>query len=88
MVTRLKIVSYTLPRRGKKFESGEVGNAFLAQSMESERFEDSERELLSGYLNECVLPRNERAEGARSIYKYKPVALKTKPVIGELPGEF
>jgi hypothetical protein len=27
-------------------------------------------------------------EGARSVYKYKPVALKTRPVVQELPAEF
>ena len=83
-----KIVSYTLPRRGEVFEKGEVRNAFLSQAMEDKRFEDSERELLSGYLNECVLPKSEEKQVTRSVYKYKPVALKTKPVIGELPGEF
>jgi hypothetical protein len=49
-----KIVSYTLPRRGKKFKNGEVRNAFLAHSMDLERFEDSEQELLPGYLSKCV----------------------------------
>jgi hypothetical protein len=83
-----KIVSYTLPRRGEVFEEGEVRNAFLSQAMEDKRFEDSERELLSGYLNECVLPKRGGKQVTRSVYKYKPVALKTKPVIGELPGEF
>jgi RNase H-like domain found in reverse transcriptase len=83
-----KIVSYTLPRRSEKFEIGEVRNAFLSQTMGSERFEDSDRELLTGYLDECVLGKNTEKGETRSVYKYKPVALKTKPVIGELPGEF
>jgi hypothetical protein len=70
------------------FEEGEVRNVFLSQAMGDERFEDSERELLSGYLNKCVLPKSEKKQVTRSVYKYKPVALKTKPVIGKLPGEF
>jgi len=84
----VKFVSYTLPRRGEEFEQGEVRNAFLAQAIGSERFEDSEREVLTTYLNASVLERSDEVQETRSVYKYKPVALKTKPVIGELPGEF
>jgi hypothetical protein len=81
---KAKIVGYTLPRGGEVFEDGEVRNAFLSQSMECKNFEDLDREKLSGYLNTCVLSKQE----TRSVYKYKPVALKTKPVFGELPAEF
>jgi len=79
-----KIVGYTLPREGEVFGDGEVRNAFLSQSMGGDRFEDSDREKLSSYLNVCRLSKRE----TRSVYKYKPVALKTKPVMGELPAEF
>jgi len=82
-----KIVSYTLPRRGEVFEEGEVRNAFLAQAMGGERFEDSDRENLSQYLDTCVV-KEKGVQETRSVYKYKPVALKVKPIIGELPGEF
>ena len=56
--------------------------------MENKCFKDSDRELLSKYLDACVLLDIGRKQETRSIYKYKPVSLKTKPVIGELPGEF
>ena len=79
----LKIVGYTLPRVGEDFEEGEVRNAFLSQSMECNHFEDSDREKLSSYLSACMLPKQ-----VRSVFKYKPVALKTKPVMGELPAKF
>ena len=49
----IKIVSYTLPRRGKNFEEGEVRNAFLAQTMELPTFKEKERELLSRYLEKA-----------------------------------
>src|SRR5271168_3209266 len=84
----IKFVSYTLPRRGENFEEGELRNAFLAQGMGNKCFEDSDREILSAYLNASVLGKKEDDQETRSVYKYKPVALKTRPVIGELPGEF
>ena len=79
-----KIVGYSLPRNEGSFGEGEVRNAFLAQSMECDNFEDLDREKLLGYLDACMLPKQE----TRSVFKYKPVALKTKPVMGELPAEF
>src|SRR5271154_4837 len=95
-----KIVGYTMPREGKVFHDGEVRNAFLAQAMESKNFEDSEREILSNYLGRNVVQKSEQSqfhltrgtrmesEDVRSVYKYKPVALKVKPVVQELPAEF
>src|SRR5271169_1769572 len=98
------IVGYTVPRKGKVFQDGEVRNAFLAQAMESKNFEDGEREILSNYLGRAVVQNNvESAESQfnltrgtsmtqdtdmRNVYKYKPVALKVKPVVQELPAEF
>ena len=83
-----KFVSYTLPRRGNSFEDGEIRNAFFSQTMENKCFKDSDRELLSKYLDACVLSEMGRKQETRSIYKYKPVVSKTKPVIGELLGKF
>src|SRR5271156_2669541 len=79
-----KIVGYTLPRRGEDFDEGEIRNAFLSQAMDGSQFKDSDREKLGSYLNECVGKKTE----TRSVFKYKPVALKTKPVFGELPAKF
>ena len=97
----VKFDSYTVPRSGKLFLEGEVRNAFLAQAIEQPVFEDRDREILNEYLNTGVmhnkiaeqfhLSRNFdpiEEEKTRSVYKYKPVALKTKPVIQELPAEF
>src|SRR5271156_5616689 len=79
-----KIVAYTLPRRGEDFDEGEIRNAFLSQAMDGDQFEDLDREKLGNYLNECVGKKTE----TRSIFKYKPVALKMKRVFGELPAKF
>jgi hypothetical protein len=95
----LKITGYTLPRRSETFSSGEVRNAFLAQSMVNTVYEDSDREKLAEYLDNTVwLSSSSKGNGdtsvylsdtnERSVYKYKPVALKVKPVIQELPAEF
>ena len=81
------------------FEKGEVRDAFLAQSMMDPKFEDHDREVLTRFLGErtWLLEESKSSEkvdiflkenGLRSMYKYKPVALKVKPVIQELPAEF
>ena len=83
----------------RTFEEGEVRNAFLVQSMTDPLFEDRDREVLTNFLGERTWlskgsKRNEVRdvllnEGTlRSVYKYKPVALKVKPVVQELPAEF
>src|SRR5271156_2405260 len=72
----IKFVSYTLPRRGENFEEGELRNAFLAQGMGNKCFEDSDREILSAYLNASVLGKKKDDQETRSVYKYKPVTLE------------
>ena len=53
---------------------------------------DKDRVVLSQYLDSIGLPVNKSSEtedkSARSVYKYKPVALKTRPVMQELPPDF
>jgi Integrase zinc binding domain/RNase H-like domain found in reverse transcriptase len=87
-----KIVAYTLPKQGKNFQNDDVRNAFLAQTMENPIYEDSDREVLSKYLDAAMLPvavnSQTVADKIKSVYKYKPVALKTRPVVQELPAEF
>src|SRR6202789_3850754 len=89
---KCKIVGYTLPRESESFQDGEVRNAFLAQTMESPVYEESDRTLLSKYLDNMMLPVGVNShvvtDDVRSVYKYKPVALKTRPVVQELPAEF
>jgi hypothetical protein len=95
----VKIVNYTLPRRGDIFSDGEIRNAYLSQSMDCKTFEDKDREQLMAYLDKSVLKNvpseqfslsisQDDGQEYRSVYKYKPVALKTKPVLGELPMKY
>jgi hypothetical protein len=95
----IKIVGYTLPRQSRTFQREEIRNAFLAQSMTEKRFEDSERAVLARYLEEGAVQKEKKSQkiirgtnmmekDVRSVYKYKPVALKVKPVVQELPSEF
>jgi hypothetical protein len=87
-----KIVGYTLPKKGKIFPFDEVRNVFLAQTMGNPIYEDSDRAVLSKYLDTVTLPvavsNQTVVDDVRSVYKYKPVALKTRPVVQELPAEF
>ena len=87
-----KITGYVAPKSGEHFQDDEIRNVFLAQSMGNPIYEDSEREILSQYLETIALPVEVSSQivvdGARSVYKYKPVALKTRPVVQELPAEF
>jgi hypothetical protein len=89
---KCKIVGYTLPRKGENFQLKEVRNAFLAQTMLNPIFEDSDRKILSTYLDNAVLAVDVGSQPAveeiRNVFKYKPVALKTRPVVQELPAEF
>ena len=87
-----KITGYCLPKKNGSFEKEEVRNVFLAQTMDNPVYEDRDREVLSQYLDTVGLPVEVSKEavktGARSAYKYKPVALKTRPLIQELPAQF
>ena len=87
-----KFTSYCLPKNNSSFDIEEVRNVYLAQSMDNPVFEDKDRAVLSQYLDTVGLPvkidKKTTSEGARSVYKYKPVALKTRPVIQELPDKF
>ena len=51
-----KFTGYCLPKQGKSFENDEVRNVFLAQSMENPVYEDSDRVILSQYLDTVALP--------------------------------
>ena len=87
-----KFTGYCLPKEGGSFKNDEVRNVFLAQTMGNPIYEDSDRAVLSQYLDTVALPVEVDSQmsndGARSVYKYKPVALKTRPVVQELPAKF
>ena len=91
-----KFVEYTKPKRYRNFEEGEVRNAYLSQTISDKIFEDKDRAVLIKYLKNNtwnVSANHQRLDkdverGQKSVFKYKPVALKVKPVIQELPSQF
>jgi hypothetical protein len=87
-----KFTGYCRPKQNGSFEIEEVRDIYLAQSMDNPVFEDSERAVLSQYLETLGLPidvsKDIENDGARSVYKYKPVAFKTRPLVQELPAQF
>ena len=67
--------------------------------MMSPKFEDKDRVVLSNYLDRRAMQANSESQlqltrgsymigDMRSVYKYKPVALKVKLMIQELSAEF
>ena len=92
----MRFVEYTIPKRRRIFEEGEVRNAYLSQMMSNKMFEDKDRAILTKYLDDNTwnMSVNQKRldmdaeRGQRSVFKYKPVALKVKPVIQELPSQF
>ena len=94
---KCKFVAYALPKRGKNFLKDEVRNVYLGQTMENPIYEDSDRQILSKYLDNVPAPVSAHVavnshivadDDVREVFKYKPVALKTRPVVQELPAEF
>ena len=87
-----KIVKYALPKKGENFQENEVRNVYLAQTMETPVYEDTDRNILTKYLDAVALPvevnSQMKCDNVRNVFKYKPVALKTRPVVQELPAEF
>lgn len=64
--------------------------------MLNQTFEDKDRAILTRYLEDSSWNLAEKVKGTekgvergqRSVFKYKPVAVKVKPVIQELPSQF
>ena len=93
-----KITGYMVPRKGQTFEQNEIRNMYLAQAMDHQIFKDRDRAMLTLYLEKGVRQKEDQKiliRGTnmimideRSIYKYKPVDRKVKPVIQELLAEF
>ena len=87
-----QFTGYVQPKVGDSFKNNEIRNIFLAQTMDNPIYEDSDRKVLSEYLDNTSLTvatyQQTRNTDIRGVYKYKPVALKTRPVVQELPAQF
>ena len=75
-----EITGYCLPSQKDSFDMDEIRNIYLAQSIHNSVYKDKDRAVLSQYLDLIGLPVNKSSEtvdkSARSVYKYKHVALK------------
>jgi hypothetical protein len=86
--TKTLNLAYGAAKNGKFTDEG-LRNAFMTCAVKEEAFEQ-DRGMAETYLNQ-VYPTNDKNEPAASVYvgkKYKPVALKVKPVYAELPERF
>src|SRR4051812_48994300 len=86
------ITGYTTARDGV-FTKSELRNAYLSQGVKESDIEDSDRGvienfLLGAYRGKCDATNDKDAHAVYASKKYKPVALKTRPVYAELPEEF
>ncbi len=79
----------------KGFTKKGVRNAYVAEAMNYSKVEDNDRAkvegfILGSYWRKAEKPEKKSINGPTvSVYgKYKPVALKVKPVYTELPEEY
>ena len=77
--------------KNKTFTREGLRNTFLEEAVREHHVEDTDREKLDHYFLNQYMPTSKPQEGLpiREQYgKYKPVALKTKPVYAELPEKY
>ena len=89
---KLSLQGYTAAKGGT-FTQTEKRNAYLAEAMTCSDVPDSAREQITSYFLRAYSGRaDERDESPTAsafvTKKYKPVALKVKPVYAELPGRY
>lgn len=88
----IELISYAKgPEEG--FNSGALRNAYLSQAMKDADIEDNERDkienyFLGAYRGKCDEKTDKKALETYASKKYKPAALKVRPVYAELPDEF
>ena len=88
----LTLKGYTIPREAK-FTDKERRNAYMAEAINCSDIPDRNREqfnnyLLGAYRNQMYSGDENPTVSVLATKKYKPVALKVKPVYAELPGQY
>ena len=88
----LTLKGYTIPR-GAKFTDKERRNAYMAEAINCSDIPDRNREqfndyLLGAYRSQMYSGYENPTVSVLATKKYKPVALKVKPVYTELPGQY
>ena len=88
---KLCIDGYT-KAKNKSFTRQERRNVYLAEAMKCAKIPDREKEKISQYFltMQRKASSEQKSSDTVSVYskKYKPVALKVKPIIAELPENF
>ena len=89
---KLSLQGY-VPTRGRKFSEKEKRNAYVAEAIKYMDVPDSTRTKVDSYLLGQYRKRMDERDDDPSVSvfaskKYKPVALKVKPVYAELPEQF
>lgn len=88
---KISILGYALAKN-REFSDKALRDVFLSQAMKSENIDTSDKKIYDNYMT-TVLPEERLHEPAAEVYigakkKYKPVALKVRPVYTELPEKF
>jgi hypothetical protein len=91
---QLSLRGYALPKK-EQFSEEEKRNLYLAEAIKIADVPDTDRELVHKYfqtVSQCSNKTTEVTEdhvlNALATKRYKPVAIKTKPVYAELPDRF
>ena len=89
---KLNMRGYALPKQ-KTFSVKEKRNAYVAEAANWSDIPDLTREQVTSFLLNAYRKRHDERDDdpAVSVFaskKYKPVALKVKPVYTELPGQY
>ena len=88
----LSLSGFCLPKQ-KEFTEKEIRNVYLAEAINYSNVPKSAKERINNFLLQVhdSSVNEKKIKGMASVYaskKYKPVALKIKPVYAELPEEY
>ena len=85
-IKQLEIKGYTVPK-GHRMTRTERLQIYMAEAIKGSKLEDKNRDRLQHYLQAMNRAKIVDTEKAAS-YKYKPVALKVKPLHADLPEKY
>ena len=88
-------ISAYVPAKAGKFTERELKTAYLAEAAMEASVEDKDKEIIESFLlgvyrepDEIKSLTDERLHEVYAGKKYKPVALKVRPVYAELPDQY
>jgi hypothetical protein len=89
----LRVVGHSLPK-AEKFGEEEIRDIYLMEARNTSKIEQVDEERLGQYfmrtMTEETQQTNEQSGEPVSVFasRYKPVALKTRPVLADLPNKY